>query len=132
MTAPIVRDFLRTFIDVDPFLEAALGAHLLVNDEDVNVHFRLNAAILEYTMAERARVLSPEWWEQATPEQVETVNPAPETMMQLNAICGFHNIDRVVIYLYLHAWIKDGTQDTPGYSEAIYEMDQLIHSLNNV
>lgn len=132
MTKKIVGKFLHTFIDADDFIEQIRFAQEVIDPDDTSVHFRLNALVVEYTLVERRKILNDAWKGQATAEQIAAVNPPPEMMLKLNAAIGYHGIDRVIIYLYLHAWLKNHMSDSTMYTEALHYMDEIIADLNRV
>ena len=62
------------------------------------------------------------------PEDVEKYNPPGETMMKLNGICGFYGVHRVVIHLYLQAYLEaqDGNEVA---REVLTDLDLLVEEL---
>lgn len=62
------------------------------------------------------------------PEDVEKYNPPGETMMKLNGICGFYGVHRVVIHLYLQAYLEaqDGNEVA---RKVLTSLDLLVEEL---
>ena len=84
---------------------------------------RLYAALQEYLLARRVDILS---GMDLTPEKITQINPGQQTMMALNAICGFYSVDRVVIHLYLNAYLVNHVNKTP---ELMEPLDRLVTEL---
>lgn len=84
---------------------------------------RLYAALQEYLLARRVEILG---GIDLTPEKVTQVNPSQQTMMTLNAICGFYGVDRVIIHLYLNAHLIDYVSRAP---HLMGNLDRLVGEL---
>lgn len=92
-------------------------------DKHKTTRTRLYAALQEYLLACRVEILG---GIDLTPERVNEVNPSQQTMMALNAICGFYGVDRVVIHLYLNAHLINYVSRAP---HLMGNLDRLVSEL---
>lgn len=129
----IVCDFLTPWSGLDSFLNSTRTAlvHLDPNDQRMDiVRERLYAMITDYLLAERGKVLKDHWDtidRQPGLGEVEEVNPTPEMMMKLNAICGFYGASRVIIHLYLHMYLLNALGGE--YGAFVDDLDQAVERL---
>lgn len=126
----IVKQFLDPWCPYDPFLDSVGMAleHLPREDSFTGTRGRLYSMVQEYLLARRKESLE-EFFDAngRTPAVVDQVNPPPATIIKLNGICGFYSADRVVIHLYLQAYLDDVMGNAGPVRVLSDKVDLLFH-----
>jgi esterase/lipase superfamily enzyme len=89
-----------------PYERYALLNEALTNSSaDVKNH--LWGSLERYIQEERMVILAQHWngIENGTPQEAEFVTVSPEMVRRVQGIIGFYNVNRLFLFLYVHAYL---------------------------